>query len=89
MATRYRDHEPVARPSNDDPRHQPLGTFAPGAVASGYHMDLRGVAGSYGPPEEAEAWFDLLAALSLVVAILCGALLLLRAGSRAGVPASA
>jgi hypothetical protein len=39
-----------------------MGAFAPGAVASGYHMDLRGVAGSYGPPDEAEAWFDLLAA---------------------------
>jgi hypothetical protein len=25
-------------------------------------MDLRGVAGSYGPPDEAEAWFDLLSA---------------------------
>lgn len=50
------------RPHADDPRHQPMGFFAPGAVRSGYHVDLRGVAGSYGPPDEAEAWFDLLAA---------------------------
>ena len=50
------------RPRNDDPRLQPMGFFAPGAVQSGYHMDLRGVAGSYGPPEEAEAWLDLLVA---------------------------
>lgn len=50
------------RPRVDDPRHQPIGCFAPGAVRSGYHVDLRGVAGSYGPPDEAEAWFDLLAA---------------------------
>jgi hypothetical protein len=62
MAHGYPTHEPAARPTNDDPREQPIGEFAPGAVASGYHMDLRGVAGSYGPPEEAEAWFDLLAA---------------------------
>ena len=62
MAHGYPTHEPAARPSNDDARCQPMGDFAPGAVASGYHMDLRGVAGSYGPPEEAEAWFDLLAA---------------------------
>lgn len=52
----------VARPRNDDPRVQPMAFFAPGAVQSGYHMDLRGVAGSYGPPAEAEAWFDLLTA---------------------------
>ncbi len=45
---------------NDDPRHQPLAFFAPGVVASGYHIDLRGVAGSYGTPDEAEAWVDLL-----------------------------
>ncbi len=51
-----------SRPRNDDARHQPLGFFAPGAVRSGYHVDLRGVAGSYGPPDEAEAWFDLLVA---------------------------
>ncbi|MCW2927422.1 MAG: D-glucuronyl C5-epimerase domain protein [Thermoleophilia bacterium] len=49
-------------PRNDDARHQPMGDFAPGAVMSGYHMDLRGVAGSYGTPEEAEAWLDLLVA---------------------------
>lgn len=55
-------HEPAARPANDDPRYQPMGSFAPGAVASGYHMDLRSVAGSYGPPDEAEAWLDLLVA---------------------------
>lgn len=55
-------HEPAARPANDDARHQPIGSFAPGAVASGYHMDLRAVAGSYGPPREAEAWLDLLVA---------------------------
>lgn len=54
--------EPANRPANDDARHQPMGAFAPGAVASGYHMDLRGVAGSYGPPDEAEAWLDLLVA---------------------------
>lgn len=52
----------AARPANDDPRHQPMGSFAPGAVLSGFHMDLRGVARSYGPPAEAEAWLDLLVA---------------------------
>lgn len=46
----------------EDARHQPIGDFAPGAVRSGYHMDLRGVAGSYGPPHEAEAWLELLTA---------------------------
>jgi heparosan-N-sulfate-glucuronate 5-epimerase len=46
----------------DDARHQPIGTFAPGAVLSGYHMDLRGVAGSYGPSDHADAWLDLLVA---------------------------
>ncbi len=51
-----------ARPLNDDARSQPMGFIAPGAVQSGYHMDLRGVAGSYGPPSEAEAWLDLLVA---------------------------
>jgi hypothetical protein len=50
------------RPSNDDARVQPMGFIAPGAIRSGYHMDLRGVAGSYGPPHEAQAWFDLLSA---------------------------
>ncbi len=54
--------EIAARPLNDDARVQPMGFFAPGAVQSGYHMDLRGVAGSYGPPAEAEAWLDLLVA---------------------------
>ncbi len=52
----------ATRPANDDARFQPMAFFAPGAVASGYHMDLRGVAGSYGPPDEAEAWLDLLVA---------------------------
>lgn len=55
-------HAPHGWPRNDDARNQPVGFFAPGAVRSGYHMDLRGVAGSYGPPDHAEAWFDLLAA---------------------------
>lgn len=55
-------HETATRPSGDDPRHQPIGFFAPGVVRSGYHMDLRGVAGSYGPPDEADAWIDLLVA---------------------------
>ncbi|MEO6867271.1 MAG: D-glucuronyl C5-epimerase family protein [Gaiellales bacterium] len=50
------------RPLNDDARHQPMGFMAPGAIMSGFHMDLRGVAGSYGPPQEAEAWLDLLIA---------------------------
>lgn len=48
--------------ANDDPRHQPIGAFAPGALQSGYHVDLRGVAGSYGRPEHADAWLDLLVA---------------------------
>lgn len=48
------------RPSNCDPRDQPMGHFAPGAVHSGFHVDLRGVAGSYGRPSEAEAWLELL-----------------------------
>lgn len=56
------EHREPARPRDDDARHQPIGFFAPGAVRSGFHVDLRGVAGSYGPPDEAEAWFDLLAA---------------------------
>jgi hypothetical protein len=47
---------------NDDARHQPLAFFAPGVVGSGYHVDLRGVAGQYGTPDEAEAWVDLLVA---------------------------
>ena len=55
-------HGTSQRPTNDDARSQPMGFFAPGAVRSGYHMDLRGVAGSYGPPAEAEAWLDLLVA---------------------------
>lgn len=54
--------EVATRPRNDDPRHQPRGFFAPGVLTSGYHMDLRGVAGSYGPPDEAEAWLELLVA---------------------------
>ncbi|MCZ4496729.1 MAG: D-glucuronyl C5-epimerase domain protein [Thermoleophilia bacterium] len=46
----------------DDPNHQPMADFGPGAVHSGYHMDLRGKAASYGPPEHADAWLDLLVA---------------------------
>lgn len=56
------DHGTRPRPHNDDPRSQPMGIFTPGEARSGYHMDLRGVAGSYGPPEEAEAWLALLVA---------------------------
>jgi heparosan-N-sulfate-glucuronate 5-epimerase len=56
----FDEREAPMRPHNDDPRHQPVGFLAPGAVRSGYHMDLRAVAGSYGPPREAEAWFELL-----------------------------
>jgi hypothetical protein len=47
---------------NDDARHQPIGSFTPGDVRSGFHVDLRGVAGSYGTPAQAEAWLDLLVA---------------------------
>lgn len=50
------------RPPNSDPRHQPIGPFVPGQLLSGYHMDLRPLAGSYGPPAEAGAWLDLLVA---------------------------
>jgi hypothetical protein len=59
--TSYEDPA-LAEVGSDDARHQPIGSFAPGAVLSGYHMDLRGVAGSYGPPEHAHAWLDLLTA---------------------------
>ncbi|MCW2925189.1 MAG: hypothetical protein JWM98_2593 [Thermoleophilia bacterium] len=62
MSHTFPKRELDARPGNDDPRHQPMGEFTPGAVRSGYHMDLRGVAGSYGPPAEAEAWLELLVA---------------------------
>lgn len=47
---------------NNDGRHQPIAFFAPGVLGSGYHMDLRGVAASYGAPSEADAWLDLLLA---------------------------
>lgn len=62
MSEAYRSHGAPTRTTNDDPRHQPMGSFAPGALASGFHMDLRGVAGSYGPPRQAEAWLELLVA---------------------------
>jgi hypothetical protein len=62
MTTDHVSDDAVDRPRNDDPRHQPIGDFAPGVVESGFHMDLRGVAGSYGPPAEAEAWLELLVA---------------------------
>ncbi len=62
MSQSHPSRDVAARPLNDDSRSQPMGFFAPGAVQSGYHMDLRGVAGSYGPPAEAEAWLDLLVA---------------------------
>ena len=52
----------VERLSDGDARHQPIGSFVPGDVASGYYIDLRGVAGSYGPPAEAAAWLELLRA---------------------------
>ena len=52
--------DPRPRPEIADARHQPLGAFTAGDVSSGFHVDLRGVAGSYGPPGEAEGWLDLL-----------------------------
>lgn len=52
----------------DDARHQPMGEIAVGDVMSGFHMDLRGVAGSYGTPGQAEAWLDLLIARRTYVA---------------------
>jgi hypothetical protein len=48
--------------TNEDPRHQPMGAFTTGDVMSGFHVDLRGVASSYGSPREAEAWLELLVA---------------------------
>ncbi|MCW2949719.1 MAG: hypothetical protein JWN41_732 [Thermoleophilia bacterium] len=59
---RTRRELPVAspRPANVDARHQPIGDLVPGDISSGFHIDLRGVAGSYGPPGEADGWLDLL-----------------------------
>lgn len=51
---------PNTEPASSDDRHQPVGAFIPGIVGSGYHVDLRGKAGSYGTPAEAEAWLELL-----------------------------
>jgi heparosan-N-sulfate-glucuronate 5-epimerase len=53
-------HVAEPRPDNVDARHQPIGDFTVGDVGSGFHVDLRGVAGSYGPPGEADGWLDLL-----------------------------
>ncbi|MCW2972666.1 MAG: D-glucuronyl C5-epimerase domain protein [Thermoleophilia bacterium] len=62
MSSRPRRQLHVAspRPDNVDARHQPIGDFTPGDISSGFHVDLRGVAGSYGPPGEAQGWLDLL-----------------------------
>jgi hypothetical protein len=48
--------------ASSDERHQPMGAFIPGLIASGYHVDLRGKAGQYETPERAAAWLELLAA---------------------------
>lgn len=41
--------------------NQPQGTFTAADPGSGYYIDLTGVAHSYGPPDHAAAWFELLA----------------------------
>lgn len=43
------------------PRHQPVGALDASRPASGFHIDLGGVAGGYGTPQDAAAWLELAA----------------------------
>lgn len=53
-------HEPELTERTSSHMSQPRGTFTAGDPASGFYIDLTGVAHSYGPPDHATGWFEFL-----------------------------